>query len=300
MSRIRLSVVALLAIAAGCTGPEWYVNGGAAPKQEAAPAKKEAAPAPPKKAAPVAGELDFVDPVGDDNGPGTYKYPTDPVYKPGSFDITEFKVKDLGTKVQFSLSVNSDLENPWSMPDPANFSVQMGFVFIQAAPGGHTEGIPGLNVTFAPDSAWNKVVLISPQPAGRVRAEARDKAAALKADIVAPTDTSAKGRTITCTVEKKDLPPGDPTKWAYQLVLQSNEGFPDKKDLLTRKVNEFEGQHRFGGGTDTDCDPHVIDLLAGKAVGDKSEVDEQHQMLAYECNPDGTPKKQAVLKMIRK
>ena len=43
--------------------------------------------------------------------------------------------------------------------------------------------------------------------------------------------------------------------------MQSNEGFPDGKDLLTRKVNEYEGQHRFGGGTDTDCDPHVIDIL---------------------------------------
>ena len=50
--------------------------------------------------------------------------------------------------------------------------------------------------------------------------------------------------------------------------MQSNEGFPARTDLLTRKVNEYEGQHRFGGGTDTDCDPHVMDLLAGDAVGD--------------------------------
>ena len=93
---------------------------------------------------------------------------------------------------------------------------------------------------------------------------------------------------------------GDLTKWGYQVIMQSNEGFPDKTDLLTRKVNEYEGQHRFGGGNDGDCDPHVIDLLAGKAVGDKSEADAQHQMLAYECNDDGTPKKLATLKLIRK
>jgi hypothetical protein len=82
--------------------------------------------------------------------------------------------------------------------------------------------------------------------------------------------------------------------------MQSNEGFPDKTDLLTRKVNEYEGQHRFGGGTDTDCDPHVMDVLAGKAVGDKSEIAAQHEMLAYECNPDGSVKKPATLKMVRK
>ena len=54
--------------------------------------------------------------------------------------------------------------------------------------------------------------------------------------------------------------------------MQSNEGFPDGKDLLTRKVNEYEGQHRFGGGTDGDCDPHVIDILAGNGTGAADEV----------------------------
>ena len=54
--------------------------------------------------------------------------------------------------------------------------------------------------------------------------------------------------------------------------MQSNEGFPDGKDLLTRKVNEYEGQHRFGGGTDSDCDPHVIDILAGNGTGAADEV----------------------------
>jgi hypothetical protein len=43
-----------------------------------------------------------------------------------------------------------------------------------------------------------------------------------------------------------------------------------------------------------------MDLLAGKAVGDPSEVKAQYEMLAYECNPDGTPKKLATLKLVRK
>ncbi len=69
--------------------------------------------------------------------------------------------------------------------------------------------------------------------------------------------------------------------------MQSNEGFPADTDLLTRKVNEYEGQHRFGGGTDYDCDPHVMDIL-----GD-------HGMLAYECEADGTPVKMATLSMVK-
>jgi len=248
----------------------------------------------------VAQEVVFKDPVGDDNGPGKYLYPTDPVFKPGSFDLTELKVTQKGDKVTFAVSVNSDLENPWAMPEPANFSVQMFFVHVQTGKGGFTQGVPGTNVAFAPDDAWNKVVILSSQPAGRVRAEIRDKAAAMKDAAVVPADTTGKGRTVTGTVDKKDLGEGDIAKWGYQVLVQSNEGFPDKTDVLTRKVNEYEGQWRFGGGTDSDCDPHVMDLLAGKGVGDKSEVEEQHRMLAYECNPDGTARKMATLKMVRK
>jgi len=245
-------------------------------------------------------EVVFKDPTGDDKGPGKYVYPTDPVYKAGSFDLTELKVTQKGDKVTFAASVNSDLEDPWAMPAPANFSVQMVFVFLQTGKGGLTKGVPGLNVQFAPEDAWNKVVILAPQPAGRVKAEVRDKAADLQPSVVVPAETIGKGRTISGTVDKKDLGDGDITKWGYQVVMQSNEGFPDKADVLTRKVNEYEGQHRFGGGTDTDCDPHVMDLLAGKAVGDKSEIEAQYKMLAYECNADGTAKKMATLKMIRK
>jgi len=245
-------------------------------------------------------EVVFKDPTGDDKGPGSYVYPTDPVYKPGSFDLTQLKVTQKGDQVTFEISVNSDLEDPWSMPAPAAFSVQMAIIHIQTGKGGVVKGIPGTNVSFAPEDAWNRVVILSPQPAGRVRAEAKQKAADLKDLVVVPNEVVGKGRTITGTVAKKDLGDGDIAKWGYQVILQSNEGFPDKPDLLTRKVNEYEGQHRFGGGNDGDCDPHVIDLLAGKAVGDKGEVEGQQKMLAFECNADGTSKKISTLKMVRK
>jgi len=82
--------------------------------------------------------------------------------------------------------------------------------------------------------------------------------------------------------------------------MQSNEGFPADTDLLTRKVNEYEGQHRFGGGNDYDCDPQVMDVLAGKGAGEASEIEAQKTMLAYECGPNGEAKKMATLTMVRK
>ncbi len=41
--------------------------------------------------------LDVTDPTGDDNGPGTYQYPTDSSFVAGSFDLTRFQVLSDGT-----------------------------------------------------------------------------------------------------------------------------------------------------------------------------------------------------------
>jgi len=248
----------------------------------------------------VAQEVVFKDPTGDDNGPGTYTYPTDGVYKAGSFDITELKIKADGSKLNIDVAMNTALEDPWRMG--CGFAVQMIFVFIKTGTeGGFTKGLPGLNVEFAATDGWDRCVILSPQPSSRVKNEVEAKVAKdLAAAVLVPTRTRGAGRTISASVDMKDVGTGDVTKWKYQVLMQSNEGFPAATDLLTRKVNEYEGQHRFGGGNDGECDPHVMDLLAGDAVGDKSEIEAQHKMLAYECNPDGTAKTMATLTMVQK
>ena len=56
--------------------------------------------------------VDMKDPKGDDKGPGTYVYPTDPVYKKGSFDLREFKVKTSGDKVIFEVKYPVEITDP--------------------------------------------------------------------------------------------------------------------------------------------------------------------------------------------
>ncbi len=235
--------------------------------------------------------VSFSDPTGDDNGPGGYTYPTDAVYKAGSFDLTKLEVNTKGDKVEFEVSVGSNLDDPWRMG--VGFSVQMVFIFIDTdgkEGGGFTDSPPGLNVAFAPASAWEKCVILSPQAFARVSQEIEAKGGAMKGSLLAPNRVRGSGRTLSGSVSLSDLGGGDPATWGYQVVMQSNEGFPADNDLLTRKVNEFEGQHRFGGGTDGDCDPHVMDVLG----------EGQAAMLAYECNADGSSKKKATLTMVRK
>lgn len=242
--------------------------------------------------ATAAQAVEFTDPKGDDKGPGNYTYPTDPVYKAGSFDITKFSAVKSGSNVDFSVEVASGLEDPWGMG--GGFAVQMVFVFIKTGPGGNTATPPGLNVQFAPGNEWNKLVVLSPQKKARVTGEAEAKAGALAKDIVVPNITRGRGRVITGTVPLAELGgDGNVDGWSYQVVMQSNEGFPAAGDFLTRKVNEYEGQHRFGGGNDADCDPHVMDLLDGPDA-------KQADMLAYTCAPDGKATKMATLKMIKK
>ncbi|CAM3572434.1 glucodextranase DOMON-like domain-containing protein [Corallococcus soli] len=247
----------------------------------------------------LADKVSFKDPTGDDKGPGKYTYPTDPVYKAGSFDLTGVTVDKGGNKTDITIQLKASVENPWKMTD--GFSVQEVFLFIDTdhkTGSGFTDSPPGLNVAFAPADAWEKVVVISPQGSSRVRAEANNKAGAMKSAVVVPTKVRASGNKITATVMNADLADSDPSTWGFQVVMQSNEGFPAGNDLLTRRVNEYEGQHRFGGGTDFDCDPHVIDTLAGEGKGDASEAKAQYEMLAYECGPDGSSTKKATLKMV--
>ncbi|MCK4711183.1 MAG: hypothetical protein KAU21_21410, partial [Gammaproteobacteria bacterium] len=128
--------------------------------------------------------VEFKDAKGDDYGPGNYIYPTDAVYKKGSFDLTKLTVKKKGDKVEFATSVNSKLEDPWGMG--GGFAVQMMFIFIDNKPGGHTQSLPGLNVEFAKGHEWDKVVVLSPQKKARVVGEAKVKAADVVNDIVVP------------------------------------------------------------------------------------------------------------------
>jgi carbohydrate-binding DOMON domain-containing protein len=298
--------------------------------------------------AAMAQKVSFKDPSDDDNGPGAYTYPTDPVYKPGSFDMTAFTLKAHGDKVDLDVELAAKLEDPWKTGN--GFSVQMVFIFVQTRaakpadggkdgaakadgkkkkqkktgtdeaagqaagkaaadkaaadkaagePHGFTQGLPGLQVQFAPADSWDRCIILSPQPAARVRAEVEAKAAAMKDAIVIPARVKGSGHAISATIDRKSLGPGDPTDWGYQVVIASSDPYPAADSLLVRKVAETESQHRFGGGSDGDCAPNVLDVLAGQGKGEATEVAKQHEMLHFECTPDHTPKKPATLTMVR-
>jgi carbohydrate-binding DOMON domain-containing protein len=243
------------------------------------------------------------DPKGDDKGPGTYTYPTDQVYTPGSFDLTEFSVEEKGNDVVMKFVMNARLEDPWGSKDWGGngFSLQHLQVYIdkdRQEGSGFTEALPGINASFRPEEAWDTVAIVGAQGNTRVRSEVDTKAAKMAGALVLPKKVQATGKTITATFAKSEL--GTPQAgWGYQVLVQSNEGFPDANEVLTRKVNEYEGQHRFGGGTDYDGDPHFIDMLAGEAKGDQSEIEAQYTILKdYVSDADPSKNRWVTVPMI--
>ncbi|MEL7369281.1 MAG: glucodextranase DOMON-like domain-containing protein [Myxococcota bacterium] len=247
-------------------------------------------------------DIALVDPSGDDNGPGSYTYPTDKVYKPGSFDLRELRVTPNGDTVEFEVTLGARIEDPWDSKawGGNGFSIQMAFIHIDMdhkEGSGELTGLPGTNVRFNPAEAWDRVVVLSPQGPTRLNSEIDQKAPERKAKIVVPKITRAVGKKLKAVVSVADLGGVPSRAWGYQVLMQSNEGFPARTDLLTRKVNEYEGQHRFGGGTDYDNDPHVIDMFAGSAKGAAEEKKAQHDMLG-KFNREATEPKADDLAMV--
>lgn len=250
------------------------------------------------------GVYKYNDPIGDDKGPGYYTYPTNPVYVSGGFDILSFEVDGSGKdNVVFKITVNADLKQDWGMA--ADFDIQHFQIYIdqdRVSGSGNVLTIPGLNVLVHPDFAWDRVVLITPQPESRVQIEVDVKAKDLADYAVIPTKISGQGRTITAVVKKSALGLAKDENmdgWAWQVVAQSNEGFPDPEDMLTRNVNEYRGLHRIGGGSDYWGDPELVDILVWPAMGSLQEATDQFAILnIWESYPDPKMDIRAVLPMV--
>lgn len=235
--------------------------------------------------------IELEDPKGDDDGPGSYTYPTDSAYARGAFDLRGVTIEDAGDDVKITIRIAARITDPWKSEDwpgrGKGWSLQMFQVYVDTdhkPKSGFEAALPGMNVRFADESWWEKVILVSPQPDSTILSRVKERAGALGAGVVLPRKVTASGKKFVALVSKKDL--GEPAAgWGWQVLTQSNEGYDKGTDILSRKVNEFNGQHRFGGGSDYDCDPHVLDILVPPAKGGADEKAGQHEAMKYTCDP---------------
>jgi carbohydrate-binding DOMON domain-containing protein len=247
-------------------------------------------------------KIEFKDPKGDDKGPGYYTYPTDPIYVAGSFDLLSATIEDKGNEIDFRINFNAPVTFNWGdFWDVQQLQIYLDFDKIEGS--GRTETIPGTQVLIDAANAWEKVVFIDPHTVPKINGEIQLKAADMQEDIVLPTKIRPIGKSIRATVSKADLGVAedvDISKWGYGILMLSATGFPGDWCVLMRRVNEYNGQHRFGGGADGAGDPNVIDLFAGNADGSDDEAQLQYDMLGnWESGMDPEDNEDDVLTTIK-
>ena len=99
--------------------------------------------------------FDLADPAGDDNGPGTYAYPTSDNFKPGAYDLRNFQVYDNGTDVIFRVQT-ADLTPTFG----SALGAQLVDVYVTNPAGGtdverrvvHHPQLPSL------ENGWNRLI----------------------------------------------------------------------------------------------------------------------------------------------
>lgn len=218
--------------------------------------------------------MSFVDPEGDDKGPGTLVYPTNAVFKPGVFDMTKFRVLADNNYIYLQVSFKDLGGNPWNGPN--GFCLQYVHVYILT-----TADLPkntstiGLYVDIW--HGWHYAILAAPGwgdtpvPEGQVSALYKSDGSLLadeahNADVF---DVYVSGdNTIEIKVAKSVLQDvNNIDKWIFVVAVTSYDGFGE---LKVRGIQAGDpAEWAFGGGDAqailAKVQPKVVDLLAPTA-----------------------------------
>jgi carbohydrate-binding DOMON domain-containing protein len=236
----------------------------------------------------------LTDPVGDDHGPGSYIYPTNPVFRPGSFDLTGFEVHESESDVIFKVyfknwfTIPPDLQisNEKNLKNffKTNLFLQNVDIYIDRDHkynSGITSMIPGRNAKVAPESAWEQAIFIAPQPY-LARSEMGRLAKEMAGRVIVPASYDIGDNYVQFKISKKII--GQPTeKWGYLVFVTGAEwettafslsnwmqyGSSYEEPVLNRIVDRYPSEWEFGGGDPSGAAPNIIDMFV--ASGESQE-----------------------------
>ena len=203
----------------------------------------------------------LVDPRGDDHGPGTYVYPSDPVFVDGAFDVLSLEVMlDPEANIVFRVAVRSELASPWG--GLTGYSLEAIDIYVD------TDGTPGSGsrdlfkarrARTVAEHAWEYFVRASMDtvavydPAGR-------RLDAIKVSSYADPATSS----IYVTLPRSAI--GAARKCNLIVAMLGHDGYGDGG---IRPIKAARGQWVFGGCDQESLCPAIIDLLV--AEGESQE-----------------------------
>ena len=214
------------------------------------------------------------DTVPDDNGPGTYVYPTNAAFQPGAFDLTAMQVNETATDVYLRVGIRN-LASTFGSP----FGAQLldFYVHDPAAPSTSRDAaFKSRNYTIAPPDAWSE------------RVEAQGFAPVVWVDPSGASLGSASlvvdqtGNTATVVLPRSafgSVLPG----WVFTVVLTGQDGFSSDQ---ARAFTSTPGPFTFGvcapGGNSPICSvppgtvPKVMDTIPPSGVSQATELDPTH------------------------
>jgi glucan 1,4-alpha-glucosidase len=215
--------------------------------------------------------LDVTDPTGDDNGPGTYQYPTDSSFHAGAFDLTRFQVISDGTFAYLRATL-ANLDPTFGQTDGA----QLLDVYVHTPGAGSTStaaAFPARNYAITPGGAWSQ----------RVEVQGFAAPVWVNADgntVGAPSVLALQAdRTITIALPEAQF--GTPAAgWGFSVVLTGQDGFsPDQARGFAATAQPFLFGVCAPGGTEAVCSsnpgtvPKAVDVLTPAGVSQATELD---------------------------
>jgi glucoamylase len=215
--------------------------------------------------------LDVSDPAGDDNGPGTYQYPTASDFHPGAFDLTRFQVLSDGTTAYLRVTL-ANLDPTFGQVDGA----QLLDVYVHqpgAAITSTAAAFLSRNYTIAAGGAWSQRLEVQAF-AGPVWVDASGNTVGSLSVLPSQSD-----RTITIALPESVF--GTPgSGWGFSVVLTGQDGFSSDQ---ARSFAATPQAFLFGvcapGGTAAVCSfdpgavPKAVDVITPEGVSQSTELD---------------------------
>lgn len=216
--------------------------------------------------------LDVTDPAGDDDGPGTYQYPTSSSFSAGSFDLTRFQVITANGTVYLRTTIAK------LTPTFGNvMGAQLLDVYVHdpaAAATSTAAAYTSRNYTIAPADAWSQRLEVQGF-ASPVWVDANNNQVGTPNAVVASTVSN----TITIALPQSAF--GTPASgWTFTLALTGQDGFSsDQARAFTATAGAYSfGVCAPGGGAkictaDPTTVPKVVDTITPPGVSQTTELD---------------------------